>query len=95
MDVSTGGLSEDQKIPLTYGYQLPFARAVREETGLPTFAVGLIKNALQAETCLADGTADMIDVGREMLKNPHWGWQAALDLKADVEMPLSYRRGIR
>ncbi len=95
VDVSTGGLSEEQAIALTYGYQLPFARAVREQTGLPTFAVGLIKNAYQAETCLADGTADMVDVGREMLKNPHWGWQAALDLKADVEIPLSYCRGIR
>lgn len=95
VDVSTGGLTDAQQIPVTYGYQLPFARAVRAETGLPTFAVGLIKTGYQAETCLVDGTADVVDVGREMLKNPHWGWQAALDLRADVPLPEAYRRGMR
>lgn len=93
-DVSTGGLHEDQKIPVGYGYQLPFARAVRLQTGLPTIACGLIKDARQAESVLVEGTADLVDVGREMLLNPHWGWQAALQLNEKVEFPPSYVRGM-
>ena len=48
MDVSSGGISPLQKIPLTPGYQVPFAQAVKAATGLPTMAVGLITDAQQA-----------------------------------------------
>ena len=94
VDVSTGGLAACQTIPVSYGYQLPFARAVRQETGLPTIACGLIKDPRQAESVLVEGTADMVDVGRDMLLNPHWGWMAALKLGEKVEFPPSYQRGM-
>ena len=71
--MSTGGLHSSQKINVSYGYQLPFARAVRLQTGVPTIACGLIKDARQAESVLVEGTADLVDVGRQMLLNPHWG----------------------
>lgn len=94
VDVSTGGLHDSQKIPISYGYQLPFARAVRQHTGLPTIACGLVKDARQAESVLVEGTADLVDVGRQMLLNPHWGWQAALELNEKVGFPPSYVRGM-
>lgn len=94
VDVSTGGLHASQKITVSYGYQLPFARAVRLHTGLPTIACGLIKDARQAESVLVEGTADLVDVGRQMLLNPHWGWQAALELGEKVDFPPSYARGM-
>lgn len=94
VDVSTGGLHSSQKINVSYGYQLPFARAVRLQTGVPTIACGLIKDARQAESVLVEGTADLVDVGRQMLLNPHWGWQAALELGEKVAFPPSYVRGM-
>ena len=94
VDVSTGGLHDSQKIEVSYGYQLPFARAVRLQTGMPTIACGLIKDARQAESVLVEGTADLVDVGRQMLLNPHWGWQAALELGEKVDCPAPYRRGM-
>lgn len=95
VDVSAGGLSPDQKIDVQYGYQLPYARAVKEATGMSTLCCGLIKYAAQAETILVQETADMVDIGRAMLLNPHWGWQAALELGDEsVVFPHSYARGM-
>ena len=62
--------------------------------GVPTIACGLIKDARQAESVLVEGTADLVDVGRQMLLNPHWGWQAALELGEKVDFPPSYVRGM-
>src|SRR5262249_9744672 len=42
MDVSTGGLDPKQKIPLSPGYQVPFAEKVKKESGITTMTVGLI-----------------------------------------------------
>ncbi|RPH76313.1 MAG: hypothetical protein EHM88_19920, partial [Candidatus Rokuibacteriota bacterium] len=48
-DVSGGGMTPEQKVPLGPGYQVPFAEAVKRETQVPTMAVGLITEADQAE----------------------------------------------
>jgi hypothetical protein len=55
VDVSSGGLSPLQKISVGPGYQVPFARAVKEGAGVNTIAVGLITEARQAEEILAGG----------------------------------------
>lgn len=95
VDVSAGGLAPMQKIEVAYGYQLPYAQRVKAETGMPTLCCGLIKYSAQAETILVQGVADMVDVGRMMLLDPHWGWRAALELGDDsVELPYSYARGM-
>lgn len=92
IDVSSGGISSEQKITVSPGYQVPFARAVREATGLPTSAVGLITDARQAEGIVAGGDADLVSLARAMLWNPHWPWQAAAELDADVVAPPQYWR---
>jgi 2,4-dienoyl-CoA reductase-like NADH-dependent reductase (Old Yellow Enzyme family) len=95
VDVSSGGLSPDQQIDLGPGYQVPFARAVRERAGLPVAAVGLITGVAQAEAVLADGSADAGVMAREMLRNPHWPLLAAAELGADLDLwPAQYRRAI-
>jgi 2,4-dienoyl-CoA reductase-like NADH-dependent reductase (Old Yellow Enzyme family) len=95
VDVSSGGLSPDQQIDLRPGYQVPFARAVREGGGLPVAAVGLITGAAQAEAVVADGSADAVVMAREMLRNPHWPLLAAAELGADLDLwPPQYRRAI-
>jgi 2,4-dienoyl-CoA reductase-like NADH-dependent reductase (Old Yellow Enzyme family) len=92
IDVSSGGVSPLQKIPLEPGYQVPFARKVKAETGLTTIAVGLITDALQANQILEDGEADMIAMARAMLYDPRWPWHAAAQLGASVSAPPQYWR---
>jgi 2,4-dienoyl-CoA reductase-like NADH-dependent reductase (Old Yellow Enzyme family) len=90
--VSSGGLSPAQKISLGPGYQVPFARRVKSEVGLPTIAVGLITEPEQAETILANGDADAVSLARAMLYDPRWPWHAAVKLGAQVHAPRQYLR---
>jgi 2,4-dienoyl-CoA reductase-like NADH-dependent reductase (Old Yellow Enzyme family) len=90
--VSSGGLSAAQKIPLGPSYQVPFARAVKEATGLPTIAVGLITEPEQAEAIIGTGEADMVGIARGILYDPRWPWHAAAALGASVKAPSQYLR---
>ena len=92
IDVSSGGVSPLQKIPLGPGYQVPLAQAVKQATGLTTMAVGLITEAKQAEEIVASGNADMVALARGMLYDPRWGWHAAAELGGQVEAPPQYWR---
>lgn len=90
--VSTAGVSPAQKIPVAPGFQVPFAKQLREATGLPTMAVGLITDAHQAEAVLQAGDADLIAMARAFLYQPRWGWQAAAALGATVQANPVYWR---
>ncbi|WP_028045173.1 NADH:flavin oxidoreductase/NADH oxidase [Cellulomonas sp. URHE0023] len=79
VDVSTGG-NAPASIPVGPGYQVPAAREVREASGLPVAAVGLITDARQAEAVLVEGSADAILLGREGLRDPFWPLRAAHEL---------------
>ena len=92
IDVSSGGVSPLQKIPLSPGYQVPFAQAVKQATGVTTMAVGLITEARQAEEIVASGKADMVALARGMLYDPRWGWHAAAELGGQVDAPPQYWR---
>lgn len=95
VDVSTGGNIPDASIPTGPGYQVPFAERVRRESGMPTAAVGLITEVQQAEKILADGGADAVLLGRELLRNPYWPHQAARELGDPHPLPRQYRRAER
>jgi 2,4-dienoyl-CoA reductase-like NADH-dependent reductase (Old Yellow Enzyme family) len=90
--VSSGGASPRQQIPLGPGYQVPLAESIRAETGLPTIAVGLITEPVQAEAIVAEGRADLVALARAMLFSPHWPWAAAAALGAQVQVPPQYWR---
>src|SRR6185312_2033817 len=92
IDVSSGGVSPLQKIPLGPGYQVPLSQAVREATGLTTIAVGLITETKQAEDIVGSGKADMVALARGMLYDPRWGWHAAAELHGEVSAPPQYWR---
>jgi 2,4-dienoyl-CoA reductase-like NADH-dependent reductase (Old Yellow Enzyme family) len=92
IDASSGGVSPLQKIPLGPGYQVPFAQAIKQATGVTTMAVGLITEAKQAEDIVASGKADMVALARGMLYDPRWGWHAAAELGGHVEAPPQYWR---
>ena len=91
VDVSSGG-NAIVDIPVEPGYQVPFARRIRAEAGMPTGAVGLITEPKQAEEIVADGSADVVLLARALLRDPHWALRAAHDLGADADWPKQYLR---
>jgi NADPH2 dehydrogenase len=91
--VSSGGLSSEQQIAAGPGYQTPFAAAVKTAVKIPVIAVGQISSAIQAETILRTGQADMVALARVMLYNPRWAWQAAIELGDEAFYPRQYVRG--
>ena len=93
IDVSGGGVSPKQQIPLGPGYQVPFAEKVRRATGMTTLAVGMIAEPHQAEAIVASGQADLVALGRAFLRNPRWVWDAADALGGEVFCPPQYLRG--
>lgn len=91
IDCSSGGNVHNAKIPAGPGYQVQFAEALRK-TGVLTGAVGLISSAQQAEDILREEKADLILMGRELLRNPYFPLHAAKVLGNDVQWPLQYAR---
>lgn len=92
IDVSSGGAVSHQKIPLEPGYQVPFAKKIKKETGILTGAVGLITEAHQAEEILTSGKADLVLFARESLRNPNLALDFAKALATDVPWPPQYER---
>jgi 2,4-dienoyl-CoA reductase-like NADH-dependent reductase (Old Yellow Enzyme family) len=92
MDVSSGGAVPGVKIPLGPGYQTGFAEAIRKEAGIATGAVGMISEAVQAETILATEQADLVFLARELLRDPYWPRRAAKALDVKIKAPLQYER---
>jgi 2,4-dienoyl-CoA reductase-like NADH-dependent reductase (Old Yellow Enzyme family) len=92
IDVSSGGLVPNVRIPLGPGYQLPFAVAIRGEAGIATGGVGLITEPAQAETVLTNGQADLVFLAREFLRDPYWPRRAAKQLGVTIKPPVQYER---
>lgn len=87
VDCSAGGGSPKAMIPAAAGYQVPFAETIRRDADIPTAAVGMITHPMQAEQIVRNAQADVILLGREMLRNPHWPLHAAKDLH---QTPAAY-----
>ncbi|HEX4780162.1 MAG TPA: NADH:flavin oxidoreductase/NADH oxidase [Usitatibacter sp.] len=92
VDVSSGGNIHEQKIILGPGYQVPFSEAIRSGAGIPTAAVGLIGEAIQAEEIVAHGRADAVFLARAELRDPYWPRHAAKALGVPMEWPDQYKR---
>lgn len=92
IDVSSAGLLPTAKIPAGPGFQTEFAAKVRREAGINTAAVGLITSPAQADHIIRSGQADVVLLGREMLRNPYWPHAAAQALGHATIWPLQYLR---
>ncbi len=92
VDVSSGGLVPNAKIPVGPGYQVGFAARIRAEAAIPTAAVGLITQPEQANTIVEQGQADLVLLAREFLRDPYWAMHAAAALGDPVSWPVQYLR---
>ncbi|RCK70100.1 NADH:flavin oxidoreductase/NADH oxidase [Desertihabitans brevis] len=95
VDVSSGG-NVLADIPVGPGYQVPFARQVREQAEVASGAVGLITTPAQAEQVLTDGDADVVLLARVALREPSWPLRAAAELGVpwrEAGYPAPYARG--
>ena len=95
IDCSSGGNSPHQVIPVKPMYQVPFAEAIKKETGILTGAVGLITNAIEAEQILKEEKADIIILARQFLRDPYFPLHAAKELEIDINWPAQYERAKR
>ena len=94
VDCSSGGLLPNVRIPVAPGFQVPFAERVRREAGVATSAVGLIREAEQAAQIVRQGQADLVLLGRQMLRDPYWPQHAAKQLGVPVPHPIQYGRAV-
>jgi 2,4-dienoyl-CoA reductase-like NADH-dependent reductase (Old Yellow Enzyme family) len=95
IDVSSGGLVPKARIPVGGGYQVPFARKIRSETGVMTGAVGLITGVKHANEIVTEGNADLVFVARELLREPYWALKAQQELGTEATWPISYGYAVR
>ena len=95
IDTSSGGLVAGVKIPIAPNYQVPFAAAIRKETGMMTGAVGMITEAAQANNIIHCGDADLVFLAKQMLRNPYWALHAAQELDQEAPWPIQYGYAVR
>jgi 2,4-dienoyl-CoA reductase-like NADH-dependent reductase (Old Yellow Enzyme family) len=95
IDVSSGALVPKARIPVAKGYQVPFARKIRDEAGIMTGAVGMIIETAHANEIITGGDADLVFLARELLRQPYWALRAEQELGADPSWPLQYGYAVR
>lgn len=94
IDVSSGAVVP-APIKAYPGYQVKFAEVIKDKTGLPVIAGGLISEPEMAEELVANNRADLVFLGRELLRNPYWPLQAAKKLRHNIDWPVQYERSRR
>jgi 2,4-dienoyl-CoA reductase-like NADH-dependent reductase (Old Yellow Enzyme family) len=95
VDCSSGGATPASPPRIGPGYQVPFADRIRREAGVATATVGLITTPELADEIVRNERADLVALGRELLRHPYWPLDAARTLGYDVTWPRQYRRARR
>lgn len=95
IDVSSGGTLPKAIIPIAAGYQVPFARRIRDEAAIMTGAVGLITEAKFADEIITGGCADLVFIARELLREPFWALRAQHDLQEEPAWPVQYGYAVK
>jgi 2,4-dienoyl-CoA reductase-like NADH-dependent reductase (Old Yellow Enzyme family) len=95
IDVSSGALVPKARIPVGKGYQVPFARKIRDEAVVPTGAVGVITQGRHANDIVTGGDADLVFLAREMLREPYWALKAQQELGVEPSWPTPYGYAVK
>ncbi|MEL6716082.1 MAG: NADH:flavin oxidoreductase/NADH oxidase, partial [Planctomycetota bacterium] len=89
IDCSTGGATRDAEIPVGPDYQVPFATGIRDGADMLSGAVGMITEPAQADAIIREGRADLVLLGRELLRDPHWPTRAWVELGSGTKAPIA------
>ena len=92
IDCSSGGNSFYQKLYPKPGYQVQFSKEIKKKSKILTGAVGLITNPIQANNIIEKNEADLVLLGRELLRNPYWPIHAEKTLEDFSSWPNQYLR---
>jgi len=95
IDVSSGGTVPTARIPVGKGYQVPFARSIREKVGIRTGAVGMITDPEYANEIITGGSANLVLIGRELLREPYWPLKAQYALNGEAAWPIQYGYAVK
>jgi 2,4-dienoyl-CoA reductase-like NADH-dependent reductase (Old Yellow Enzyme family) len=95
IDVSTGGNLPAARIPVAKRYQVPCSRRIRDDAGILTGAVGLITDPKEADEIITGGDADLVLVGRELLREPYWALKAQHTFEEEPAWPLQYGYAVK
>jgi 2,4-dienoyl-CoA reductase-like NADH-dependent reductase (Old Yellow Enzyme family) len=95
IDVSSGGLVPKARIPVGKGYQVALAQTIRDQAGILTGAVGLITEPVYANEIVTGGDADLVFIGRELLREPYWALKAQHELGEEPSWPLPYGYAVK
>jgi 2,4-dienoyl-CoA reductase-like NADH-dependent reductase (Old Yellow Enzyme family) len=95
IDVSSGGLVPDARIPVAKGFQVPFARRIRQEANIRTGAVGMITDPRHADEIITGGDANLVFIAREMLREPYWALKAQQALGEEPAWPVQYGYAVK
>jgi 2,4-dienoyl-CoA reductase-like NADH-dependent reductase (Old Yellow Enzyme family) len=95
IDVSSGGLVPKARIPVAPGYQVPLARRIRDEAQVKTGAVGLITEPDHANELVTGGDADLVFIGRELLRDPYWALKVQQSLGDEPSWPIPYGYAVK
>jgi 2,4-dienoyl-CoA reductase-like NADH-dependent reductase (Old Yellow Enzyme family) len=95
IDVSSGGMVPYARIPVAKGYQVPFARRIREGADIRTGAVGLITEAHHADEIVTGGDANLVFIARELLREPYWALKAQQALGEEPTWPIQYGYAVK
>jgi len=95
VDCSSGALTPTARIPVGKGFQVPFARRIRQEAQIMTGAVGLITEATHANEIITSGDADLVFIARELLREPYWALKAQAELGAQSNWPTQYGYAVK
>jgi len=95
VDVSSGGTAPDAKIPVARGYQIPFAQRIRDEAEIRTGGVGLITDPQYADEIITSGAADLVFIGRELMREPYWALKAQHAMGMEPSWPIQYGYAVK
>lgn len=91
--VSSGGESSNGPQYAGPGYQVDLAHIIKDSLQVPVIAVGRMEDPLLSNQVIREGKADLVAIGRGMLRNPYWANEASLALGGEVITPSPLKRG--
>ena len=95
VNVSTGGVVSDVSMNVYPGYQIPEAEYIKHKCNIPVIAGGLITTGDEGTQIIENDRADLIFLGRVLLREPYWVLNEAKKRNIELEyMPTAYGRGI-